>query len=37
LCTGSTSHYPCAPDLVLDSVADLVGRTADPFGGCAAG
>lgn len=28
-----TSRYPYEPDLVIESVAELVGRTGDPFGG----
>jgi len=26
-------QYPFRPSLVIDSVADLIGRTADPFAG----
>ena len=28
----SAERYPYRPTLVIDSVADLIGRTLDPFG-----
>ncbi|OZM70548.1 HAD family hydrolase [Amycolatopsis antarctica] len=28
----SAEHYPYRPTVVIDSIADLIGRTADPFG-----
>jgi NagD protein len=28
----SAERYPYRPTLVLDSIADLIGRTTDPFG-----
>jgi len=30
--TESAEHYPYRPTVVLDSIADLIGRTGDPFG-----
>ncbi len=30
---ATIEQYPFRPSLVIDSIADLVGRTADPFGG----
>jgi NagD protein len=30
---ATVEHYPYRPSLVIDSIADLIGRTADPFAG----